>query len=37
MLLVLGRLVERDTHDTLLAAAGVYARLYAQFVRSHAA
>lgn len=32
-----GHIVERGTHDSLLAARGVYARLYAQFVRSHAA
>jgi ATP-binding cassette subfamily B protein len=32
-----GRIVERGTHSSLLAAAGSYARLYAQFVRSQAA
>jgi ATP-binding cassette subfamily B protein len=32
-----GRIIERGTHDTLLAAGGAYASLYAQFVRSHAA
>lgn len=32
-----GRIVERGTHDSLLASGGAYASLYAQFARSHAA